>query len=516
MKIFKYTSAIVLFIITIAIPTSCSDDLTEITKIDYDRVFSPTKLEATILNRTNVRLKWINNTSAESYTIELFANDSLTFGGSPVITMEGITTTENIIENLDGETRYSARVKAVSSKAADSKWTGVFFRTAAEHLLLPFQDGDIASTSVTLRWPAGQQVTDIVLNPGNIIHPVTPEEVAEGIAIVEGLTGETGYTAKVMNGEKVRATVSFTTLVDIGNATPVYPEDDFIAMLASAKDGDAFALFPGTYGDMSTFEVSKSVEIKAVYPYDKPILKGYFSMVDNSSLLLQSIVLDGAGLTNGNQAIVFETAGASYGNITIENCEIRNHVKGVYYLNVAALVESITINNTLIDHVECNGGDLFDSRAGAIKVLTISNSTISNSAIARDMVRYDNASENFPGIESKIIIDRNTIYNVCTGSSRRLLYIRYAGHQITFTNNIIALCGGIFTNQAATQIPTFNNNNYFQSPGFLPAGSSSSKFFDESGLQLDPEFENPGEGNFKVNSIDVNAKRMGDPRWLNE
>lgn len=515
MKILKYTSAIVLFILTIAIPTSCSDDLTEITKIDYDRVFSPTKLEATILNRTNVRLKWVNNTSAESYTIELFANDSLTFTGSPVLTMEGVTTTENIIENLDGETRYSARVKAVSSKTADSKWTGVFFRTAAEHLLLPFQDGDIASTSVIFRWPAGQQVTEILLTPGNITHTVTPAEVAEGIAIIEGLTGETNYTAKIMNGEKVRATVSFTTLVDIGNATPVYPEDDLITILAAAKDGNAFALFPGTYGDMSKITISKNVEIKAVYPYDKPILKGYISMVDNSAVLLQSIVLDGAGLTDGNQAIVFETAGAFYGDIAIENCEIRNHAKGVYYLNVAALVESITINNTLIHHVECNGGDLFDSRTGAIKVLTISNSTIYNSALARDMVRYDNASENFPGVESKIIIDRNTIYNVCNGSSRRLLYIRYTGHQTTFTNNIVASTEGIFSNQTATAVPAFSNNNYFQAPGFLPGGSSSSRFFDESGLQLDPEFENPGEGNFKVNNIDVNAKGMGDPRWLN-
>ena len=313
----------------------------------------------------------------------------------------------------------------------------------------------------------------------------------------------------------MRATVSFKTLVDIGNATPVYPEDDFIAMLAAAKDGDAFALFPGTYGDASKFTVNKKVEIKGVYPFNKPVLKGYISLVDNASLLLQSVVLDGAGLTEGNQAMVFETAAASYGDITIENCEIRNHVKGVYYLNVAALVESITINNSLIHHVECNGGDLFDSRTGAIKALTISNNTIYNSAIARDMVRYDNAASNFPGVSPKIVIDHNTIYNVSNGASRRLLYIRYTGHQTTFTNNIIAATEGIFTNQAATQTPTFGNNNYFNAPGFLPGGSTTSRFFDEAGLQLNPEFENPVDGNFKVKNIDVNAKGMGDPRWLN-
>src|SRR5690554_1104479 len=515
MKIIKQIVAAVLTVCTIAFSTGCSDEAVEITNIDYDRIFSPTELEAVVLNRTNVRLRWTHNTTAESYTIELFANDSLSFAGSPAVTREGVTGTQipYVIEGLDGETRYSARVKAVGSTVDDSKWTGVFFRTAAEHLLLPFEDGDIAATSVLFRWPAGQQVTEIILTPGSLVHNVTPAEVAAGTALIEGLTGETTYTARVMNGEKTRATVTFETLLDIGNATPVSPEDDFLAMLAEADDGDAFALFPGTYGDATKFIINKQLEIKAVYPYDKPVLKGYISMEGNSSLLLQSVVLDGAGLSDGNQAIVFTTAGAEYGDITIENCEVRNHVKGFYYLNVAALVESITINNTLIHHVECVGGDLFDSRSGAIKALTISNSTIHNSALARDMVRYDNSSGNFPGVESVIVINRNTFYNVCNGSSRRFLYIRFAVHQTTFTNNIIAATEGIFSNQGATAVPAFGNNNYFQAPGFLPGGSTSSRFFDDTGQQLDPEFENAAEGNFKVNNIDVIAKEMGDPRW---
>lgn len=515
MKILRYPLAIVLCMLSIAFQTSCSDELTEVTEINYDRLFSPTKIEAVILNRTNVRLRWVENASAESYTIELFADDSLSFSGTPTLTLNGIKGSQipYTIENLEGETRYSARVKSVGSISADSKWTGVTFKTAAEHILHSFQDSDIAATSVVLRWPAGLAVTEIVLNPGNIVHTVTAAEVAAGIVTIDGLTGETQYTAKVMNGSKVRATVTFTTLVDIGNATAVYPEDDFFTLLAEAEDGDAFALFPGIYGDMSKFTVSKNVEIKAVYPYNKPILKGYFSVTGNSSLLLQAIVLDGSGLSDGNQAIVFENAGASYGNITIENCEIRNHVKGVFYLNVASSVESITFNNSLIANVECVGGDLFDSRTGAIKTFTLSNNTIYNSALERDMVRIDNASSNFPGIAPKIIIDHNTFYNVCNGASRRLLYIRFAGNQITFTNNIVANVGGIFTNQSSTGVPTFGNNNYYLSPQFLPGGSTSSLFFDTNGAQFNPEFTNPGEGNFTVGNIDVISKEMGDPRW---
>ncbi len=93
--------------------------------------------------------------------------------------------------------------------------------------------------------------------------------MAAGSATIEGLTGETTYKATLRNGQKVRGILEFMTLVDLGNAIPVYPEDDFISMLAAAGEGDAFALFPGTYGSATKFIVNKSIEIKGVYPYDR-------------------------------------------------------------------------------------------------------------------------------------------------------------------------------------------------------------------------------------------------------
>ena len=517
MRIFKTIYTVLLSLGMLLIMTNCSDDLQdEIKTIEYDRLFSPTNLSSVVINNVNVRLQWTKNSLAENYTIELFADDSLAFEGTPDLTITDVTGAQlpYIVEGLDGATRYSARVKALSSSVAESKWSpGVTFKTGTENILLQFEDGDITSSSVTLRWPAGQKATDIILQPGDIKYSVTASDVNDGIATISDLTAETDYTAKLMNGEKIRGTVSFKTLVDIGNAIPVTPEDDFIAMLESANDGDAFALFPGEYGDGSMFEVTKSVEIKGVYPFNKPILNGYISIKENSSLKLENIIIDGGSLTDGNQAIIFGTAGAEYGDIVVESCEIRNHVKGLYYLNVAALVESITINNSLMYDIECSGGDFMDSRSGAIKVITLSNSTIYNSAIQRDLIRYDNASANFPGVVPQIKVDKNTFYNVCTGSSRRLLYVRFAGNEISFTNNIVASSDGIFTNQASTGIPDFANNNYFEAPNYLPGGSTSSKFFDESGLSFDPEFGNPASGNFSVKNVDVISLGIGDPRW---
>ena len=59
--------------------------------------------------------------------------------------------------------------------------------------------------------------------------------------------------------------------------------------------------FPGTYG-MRKFLVNKSIEIKGVYPYDKPILNGTYHL-KTELLTLKDVTLDGTGLADGNQSV---------------------------------------------------------------------------------------------------------------------------------------------------------------------------------------------------------------------
>ena len=176
--------------------------------------------------------------------MEVFADDSLSFSGTPVRTYDGVTGDQLpfYIRDLEGETQYSVRIKAVATGKNESKWSGITFKTGTENIFQPFLDGDITATSVTLRWIPGRTLTSITLSPGGITHTVTAEEINAGSATIEGLTGETTYTATLRNGAKTRGVMEFMTLVDIGNAIAVYPEDDFLAMLAAANDGDAFAL----------------------------------------------------------------------------------------------------------------------------------------------------------------------------------------------------------------------------------------------------------------------------------
>jgi len=495
---------------------SCTDDRAEeLTSIDYDRLFSPIKIEAVVINRTDVRLTWALNDDAESYSLEVFADDSLTFVGTPVRTYNDVTGDQLpfYIRELDGDTQYSVRIKAVAAGKTDSKWSGVTFRTGTENIFLPFQDGDVEATAVTLRWIPGRTLTSIQIEPGGIVHTVTADEIAAGSATIEGLTSETNYTVTLKNGAKTRGILEFMTLVDIGNAIAVHPGDDFLALLAAANDGDAFALFPGTYGTGDMFVVNKSIEIKGVYPYNKPVLSGYISLEEGAGLLLKDVILDGGALQG--QSIVFNTADVTYNALTVEGCEIKDYVKGVYYLNVASLVESITYHNNLIYNIQCDGGDFMDSRKGAFNSLTLTNNTIYNSAAGRDLIRYDDASSAFPGMTSTILVDHNTLYGVCNSPSKRLFYVRFKENKITFTNNIVAETSCIFTNQNNTDpSPTFGGNNFFNAPNLFSASGSSSKFYDDSATQEDPGFIDPANGNFTVTNELLKAKGTGDPRWL--
>ena len=517
MKMRRKTYIILYALLAIAVFNfSCTDDRAdELTSIDYDRLFSPIRIESFVINRTDARLSWAINKDVESYSLEVFADDSLTFAGTPVRTYDGVTGDQLpfYIRELDGETQYSVRIKSVAAGKTESKWSGVTFKTGTENIFQPFQNGDVEATAVTLRWTPGRTLTAITLEPGNITHNVTAAEVTAGSATITGLTGETNYNVTLRNGEKVRGILDFMTLVDIGNAIPVHPEDDFISLLAAANDGDAFALFPGTYGSASKFSVNKSIEIKGVYPYNKPVLNGYISLEDGAALLLKDVTLDGTGLADGNQSVVFNTAGVNYGDLKTDGCEIRNYVKGLYYLNVASVVESITINNSLIYNIECNGGDFMDSRAGAIKTITLSNTTVYNSVPARDLIRYDDKSSSFPGITSKIFVNHNTLYGVANGG-KRLLYVRFKGTEISFTNNIVAETTAIFSNQSSTAIPVFGNNNYFNAPGLFTGGSTSSLIFDDSASSENPGFVNAANGNFTVTNELLKAKGTGDPRWI--
>ena len=509
---------------------SCDDPMDELTSLIYDRVFSPIDFEARSITENSVKLQWVKSEGADTYTIEIFADDSLTFEGELVQTITDITEAQipYTVSNLVYDTKYSARIMAIDADDADrnSKWHGVYFRTAAQQIFNNIPESSISDRSVTVTWPAGEEVTRITVTDANtgaivINKDLTAEEIAEGKVVVNGLTPETSYTIKLYNNDKERGSKSFKTIIDLNGATTVSPDEDFGALLEAATDGQVFALYGGTYiiagenGGAGNAQIKKNITIKGIYPTNLPTIKGRFQLDDGASLSLNQIILDGADNESTDQAFNYKTEGATYDVLDVQNCEIKNFGKGLIYLNVASTINKVTFNNCLIHNIECDGGDFFDSRKGRINETNLTNSTIYASATARDFIRMDDASESMGGGTPIINIKNCTIDGVANASSKRLLYVRYVGNVINWENNLVTNTEAMFSNQSKTSVPTFKNNIYFNTPNLKSIVEKGNLFTDDSATwDVDPKYQDTANGDFTVTNEDVSSKGVGDPRWL--
>ncbi|RZK56350.1 MAG: DUF4957 domain-containing protein, partial [Pedobacter sp.] len=330
----------------------------------------------------------------------------------------------------------------------------------------------------------------ITLSPGNITRTVTAAEIAAGEAIVTGLTGETLYTAKLLNGTKVRGTITFTTLLDLGGAIAVYPTDNLATLIANANAGDVFALFPGTYTINADITVAKSISLKGARPTDKPKIVGAaFKIRGAAGLSLKDLVLDGTG-SIAAQTIVYDEAlpTSTYGALSVKDSEIKNYTKGILYINVIALVESMTYSGNVIHDLSCTGAGFVDFRTGLAKTFLFENNTVYNITEdgSRDLFRMD-AATTFASTTSVITIRTNTFYNAMNRAAGRYLYVRIPINQITFTKNIIAESLNYYTNQAATTLTSVSGNNYY--------------------------FAAPATGNFTISENTLKTNGVGDPRW---
>lgn len=504
----------------IATGISCSDDrVKELTELTTDRYFSPTGMSAQIVNQTGVRLTWKKNSAAESYTLELFANGELNFEGSPDKKIEGITNDQipYTIVGLDGATNYSVRIKAIGPKIAESKWSTITFKTNEEQIMKAVSPEGIQATSVRLNWTPGEEATTISVNPGNIIHTVTPQEIAAGEATVTGLTAETSYTATLLKGNKIRGSVTFMTLLDLGDAVVVQPTDNLAAVIGTAKAGDVLALMPGVYSLAADVLIDKAISIKGAKPTDRPMVKSaYFNLDKGASLALKDLILDGENKAGGNSFINLQTG--AFGSIRLEDSKLINYPKGIISGSVNAVIESVSINNTIFDNIVGNGNDFIDFRNAITKTLEFTNNTVSNALLSgRDFIRMDaDGSTAYPAITSIIKVNNNTFYNVIQDASKRFLYVRLAKNEITFSKNLMVKSLAMTANQSATNLVERKSNNYFDAVNFYNSSASGVKndAVANGYTLLDPGFKDAAKGDFTVTNQTLKENGIGDPRWV--
>ena len=525
--------------------TACSDPDEPITSVEFDRLFSPTELEANVQNTTGVKLKWFAISAAEQYQIEIYADDpNMEYSGTPVYQKTLVPNKADAqaarsecswtlpAGTLEGETVYSVRLKALGDNM-ESKWSGTTFETGTEQIFYDVPTTDITKTSVTLSWPAGSAVTTItVQKSGEVIqtHELTADEIAAGKATIEGLNVESTYTFYIYNGEKQRGKIQVQTLP---NYTPVTTALELLDAIEAAEPGEVIMLTENAVYDFTDAaalgkdEPVKSIKIEkdiVLNTNNNATIKGvYFQIFGGASFEFANITLDGDG-GSGDQAFNYKDAG-NYAKLHIHDAEIKNYKKGFFYINVAALIDDITIDKCLIHDIECNGGDMFDCRAGGYNTFKLTNNTIYESALGRDFIRMDDASGSVTATPV-ITVDHNTLYNVGSGGKNyRLLYVRFAGNVINWTYNVVANTNHKrgFSNQAKTNVPTFRNNFYFNTVNLLSLAEGNEEaitFFDNdefggngTDIATDP-FKDAANYDFTIVNEKISDKGAGDPRWL--
>ena len=517
--------------------TACSDPDEPITSVEFNRLFSPTELEAKIQNTTGVKLTWFSISAAEKVLVEIYADDAeMQFSGTPLtftVNPKGEAVPSRTewtwtlpAGTLEGETTYSVRVKAVD-KDKESKWAGTIFETGTEQIFYDVPTADISKTSVTLRWPAGTNVTRIdVQKSGEVIqtHQLSASEIAEGVATITDLKVESTYTFYIYNGDKQRGKIQVQTLP---NYTPVASAAELLSAIDAAESGEVLMLTENAVYDFTDAaalgkeEAVKSLKIEkdlVLNTNNGATIKGiYFQIFAGASLEFANITLDGEG-GSGDQAFNYKDEG-NYGRLYIHDAEIKNYTKGFFYINVAAVIDDITIDKCLIHDIVCSGGDMFDSRSGGYNTFNLTNSTIYNSAASRDFIRMDDASSKVTA-SPVITVDHCTLYDVGNGGANyRLLYVRFAGNVINWTNNVVANTNNKrgFSNQTSTAIPTFKNNFYFNTLNLLSLAAGNEEkvqFFDEDGIDVAANpFKDAANADFTVIDEKIKDKEAGDPRW---
>lgn len=393
--------------------TSCGEDANDWgIEPGHDRLFRTTEFKvADNTEPTSVVLSYRGVTDATQYVFEFSKGDSLQFTNI-VKTVEILADTltpyrqestavkteyRTLFDELDGTSRYSVRVKAISQKTSlESGYVGLYFETPDEQIFTRV----VPSTSgATLEWKAEKTVTHIQyaelirekvedvtkidtlwLEPP---HELTAVEKQIGSYTMEGLKAGTNYLVYIFNGEVRRGKYSFTTLGASAGATiEVQPSDDINALLASASSGVVTLSFKG--GEAYTYsEITIPGKVTSLFMAGNTV-NGKLPQVIASKMVFnapadvikwQNIDL----VSDGKSQFFIEISNDNcFKDIAFEGCHISEIPRSLVRLNSGnSEINRITVSNCIIKNVALSGYGLFNfGKAKSLKQLVIENSTL--------------------------------------------------------------------------------------------------------------------------------------------
>jgi hypothetical protein len=328
---------------------------------------------------------------------------------------------------------------------------------------------------------------------------------------------------------------------------PSAPSDSlehFIENIAYWNSGDTIMLSESsTYIVGGTIDLFQEVTVMGdpsldVWPEVRFYDNGFRPKEDTISITLKNMRLNGLKEDNVGRAGYFlrfdQIAYANWNNIVIENIEAYNFLGGIQFSKENwCAYENVVINNILIHDLSGTSARVFELRHGAMKNMTVTNSTFYNcyGALVTNPYFSDGTRDT---IQQNILFERNTFFRMSNGSERFIQINDPQDSSITFTfrNNIVS-----------TLLDTANARPFDMdvSAGEFYISNSVFHFFESSrsgGIyNLDsvaknqtnvfisdisqdyPEFADSAARNFALPDYSPlittgsDGKMIGDPRW---
>lgn len=196
-------------IVTALLLNACKDEREENTI--FSRLFRPASF-STEINGNTVIFSWTPIANAR-YELEISRDSFLYTNELQTFSLEQ---PEFTIENLWSQSRYSARVKAVSRNEGmgDSGFKEISFLTGIENIFYQPAADNIYTNSVLVRWDSSKEVTHIVIATGiapGVSVTLSSTDVDAGEKLIEGLQAGTTYTLEIYKGEMKRGEIAVST-----------------------------------------------------------------------------------------------------------------------------------------------------------------------------------------------------------------------------------------------------------------------------------------------------------------
>lgn len=207
------------------IATACTDGNDWEVDSSHDRLFATSESSFSITpaeNAAQAEASWKATPNTTGYVIEVSTNplsDEVPMGSEGSIVygdgVEKITKTTYLLENLEPETEYYARIKSVGD-GKESHWVyyedGETFKTSKDQILKT--PTEITDSSIKVSWEENCTVTSLRIYNDNGYDQTILLEAAEleNCSItIQGLEPMTAYTIKIYNGDRLRGTVTVNT-----------------------------------------------------------------------------------------------------------------------------------------------------------------------------------------------------------------------------------------------------------------------------------------------------------------